>query len=149
MDNPSDPTGFDTFQVGFWGGQTTGSNDAYNFTITGSDLDDQTLRPGVHFDGYSSNPGLIFTLAQTAGVGSGTASSPALISANDGYGFAFFDINGAVAGDEFMLTMSDDTPATSTWMTFDGVVFDTAPVPEPTAALLSVFGALILLRRRR
>lgn len=149
MDNPADPTGFDDFQVGFWGKNTTGSFDAFDFTIAGSDLDGQTLRLGVHFDGYSSNPGLIFTLSQTAGAGSQTVTSPALISAGDGYDFAFFDISGATAGDKFVLSISDDTPTVGNWMTFDGVVFDTV-VPEPSAAfLVGGLGLLVLFRRRR
>lgn len=148
MDDPADPTGNDTFQVGFWGKSAVGSYDAFNFTVAGSTLDGQTLRVGVHFDGYSTNSGLIFTWTQTVG-GSGTASSLALTSAGNGYDFAFFDISGATAGDKFVLSIADDTPLTSSWMTFDGVVFDTAPVPEPSTALLGGLGLLMLVRRRR
>jgi hypothetical protein len=149
MDNPSDPTGIDTFRVGFWGSSTTAASlDLFSFTVAGTDLDSQTLRLGVHFDGYSSNDGLNFTWTQTVG-GSATASSGTVISANDGYDFAFFDLNGASAGDTFVLSVSDNY-TTSKWLNYDGVVFDTAPIPEPSStALLGLGGLALLLRRRR
>lgn len=158
MDDPSDPTGFDDFQVGFWGKIDSDSSfDLFEFTVGGRALEGKTLRVGVLFDTFNSAVGeWRYTWTQTKG-GRATASSDLVTASYDGYDFVFFDFTNVKAGDSFTLSVSDAV-SWDTWHTFGGVVFDSEvnsevddTIPEPSAFSLiaGMFGmAWVMLRRR-
>jgi|AntRauTorckE6833_2_1112554.scaffolds.fasta_scaffold11285_3 hypothetical protein len=148
MDNPLTPQGVDDALVGFQGNTATTGN-LFSITTTAG-LAGKTLGLVVQFDTFGT--GLqTYTLEQRVGSTAGalvtSVSSTALNNANDGYDWAFFTINGAAAGDFFVLT---STRSTAGRITYGQVAFDTvAIVPEPSVALLGGLGFLLLLRRRR
>lgn len=148
VDDPTDPTGIDDARSGFMGSTAT-VGDLFSFTITGSDLDGQTLGIAIMYDTFGTGT-QIYELEQRDGGTGGavltSASSGALAQNDDGYDWAWFTITGATAGDVFVLKASRGTAGR---ITYSQVGFDTAAIPEPSAALLGGLGALLLLRRRR
>lgn len=148
MDNPADPTGVDNYHVGFWGSGSS-SADLFSFKIQGTDLTGKTLGVAVQYDTYSSGH-QTYTLAQTAGVGTDSVTTPALTIANDGYDWAFFYITGAVAGDTFKLSATKPASGAVNYLQWGGVAFDSAAVPEPASFALALAGfGMLGFRRQR
>ena len=142
MDNPASPSGTDNQNFGVWHRPDNGN--LFSFTVTGSDLVGQTLRVAIFFDTYNGSSSQTYTLTQTVG-GSGVASSAVLTGTDGDLDAALFDLTGVTNGDVFVLS----SVATSGLRHSGGIAFDTALVPEPSAALLAGIGSLLLLRRRR
>ena len=151
FDNPLDPTGIDTARVGFQGTTAT-SADFFRLTIVGTSLETQVLGLAIQFDTYNGGAGQnqTFTLTQTVGTvgGTGPKTSDPLMILNNGYDWAFFEITGATAGDQFVLSATKGAVGPQ-YLQYGQVAFDTAPVPEPsTTALLGLGGLALILRRR-
>ncbi|PXA03431.1 hypothetical protein DDZ13_12110 [Coraliomargarita sinensis] len=149
VDDPTDPTGIDDARSGFYGG--TDDRDLFWFQIDGSALDGQTLGVSIMFDTFGSGTQTYFLEQRDGGTGGAVltaANSGLLTHDDDGYDWAFFEIDGAVAGDWFVLKSVRGTAGRST---FSQVAFDTAAVPEPStfALLAGLLGlASVMLRRR-
>ena len=145
LDNPADPGGADI--SGGWAGRTSNGSFA---TIVFNQAMSDTVRLGVMYDNnWNVSTGTqTFTLTQTVG-GSSSVTTPTLTLEGSGsasYDILFFDLMGIQSGDSFRL---DVTRGTVSWGQITGITFDTAAVPEPSAALLGGLGGLLLLRRRR
>lgn len=127
------------------------------FQLTGviSDYAGKAVRVGVMTDLLASenraaDRGKGLQLLQTVG-GDGDSGAMQLREGRSGDGFPdmfFWDITGAMPGDQFRLLALQDFGQGSFYPGYLGpVTFDL--VPEPNAALLALGGALVLHSRRR
>lgn len=128
-----------------WHNNSANAGDLFEFTIQNvSSLAGEALRVGLLFDSANTDTTgtQVFRITQTVG-GSATANSPSLAHAKNGLDVAFFDLTGLANGDRFVVNV-DATSRTH----LSGITFDSAVIPEPSAALLGGLGLLALLRRR-
>lgn len=139
FDNPTLPIGSSVADVK--GGLYYNNGTKFSFTVGSATEFILTVMWGGNALAPDNNttPSSI-SVVQTAGSGSGTATSSSLPVLNTGE-YAFFRVN-AAAGDSFNINI-----AATSLQGLTGIAFET--VPEPSAALLGGLGMLALLRRRR
>ncbi len=131
----------------------TGTNPFFTFTIS-TGVPAGTLRIGILSDTSAGNGNIptSFTLAQTAGTGTGTvtladALAPTAAAQADWY---FFDIANAAAGDVYTLSLGTTTAVANAKPTISGVTLDVVPEPSSWAMMLAgVVGFAGWTRRRQ
>lgn len=154
MDNPAtgginlNPANEDVFAS--WHSSNANETNLFSFSIQNANqLTNRILRVGVLFDAANLAPGVDATqsilITQTVG-GSVFAFSPQISYGANGLDVAYFDLTGVANLDKFVI--SADAAGTGGRSHIAGITFDSA-IPEPSSALLSGIGVLLLLRRRR
>lgn len=145
MDDPSNPSGTDTWNYGGWRDNTGSEIELTTITLSGDAatlLAGQTLRLGWLYDVYNFSGSHILRVAVDSGGDSG--ATPTLSYSDNGLDAAFFDISNVSNGDVIRMYGTSVTSAAVA----GGVTFDTL-VPEPSSLALLGLGGFCLFKRKR
>jgi hypothetical protein len=102
------------------------------FAITGTGLDGKVLRVGCYGTLFAHTQK--YTITQTAGTGSGVASSPVIAFSGNTMDGVFFDITGATDGDTFVVSIDGGGSEAMCGITFDTAVANPPGIPSGLSA---------------